>query len=169
LASDETLSFVFEELANMPHLSTIRIHTRLPVFLPSRFTSELLGILQKNRLKRVLVAHVNHAAELDDESKKVFENLRAAGWTLLSQSVLLRGVNDKADILEDLSNRLFAQGVLPYYLHQLDRVSGSAHFEVPEAEGKDLIGELLARLPGYLVPRYVRESAGSANKLPIQR
>lgn len=167
IASDETLGQVFDELESIPHLHTIRIHTRLPVFLPSRFTPKLLGILKKPRLKRVLVAHVNHASELDAASAEVFENLRAAGWTLLSQSVLLRGVNDKAEILSDLSAKLFDQGVLPYYLHQLDRVIGSAHFEVPEAKGGALISELRAALPGYLVPRYVRESAGFANKLPL--
>jgi len=118
-------------------------------------------------LQRVVVLHANHANELDADVAAACVRLREAGATLLNQSVLLRGINDEADALAALSERLFACGVLPYYLHQLDRVRGTAHFEVPDARARELVDSLRARLPGYLVPRLVRELPGAGAKTPV--
>ncbi len=167
MASDAVLTRVLDELNEIPHLKTLRIHTRLPVFLPGRFTQGLLEILARVRLQKVMVLHVNHPAELDAESGRVAENLHARGWMLLSQSVLLRGVNDRSEVLVELSEKLFAQKVLPYYLHQLDAVSGSSHFEVAESDGRRILAAMRSVLPGYLIPRYVREEAGRDSKTPL--
>jgi EF-P beta-lysylation protein EpmB len=145
-------------------LTTVRIHTRFPVALPERVDEGLLRLLQSTRLKTVLVIHANHANELDDSVERALAALRPALTALLNQSVLLRGVNDDADTLARLSERLFGCGVLPYYLHLLDRVAGAAHFDVDEPTAKRLIADLRARLPGYLVPRLARETAGELSK-----
>jgi EF-P beta-lysylation protein EpmB len=165
--SDARLAAITTALAGIPHLRRLRVHTRQPIVLPSRVDAGLLAWLASLPWPTVFVLHVNHAAELDAGVVDALVRLRAAGATLLSQSVLLRGVNDEVGVLEALSRRLFEAGVLPYYLHLLDRVRGSAHFEVPEAEARALMRSLAARLPGYLVPRLVREVAGEAAKRPI--
>jgi L-lysine 2,3-aminomutase len=154
-------------LAEMPHVRRLRIHTRLPVVLPSRVDDELLAWVRALPIPVVVVIHANHAAELDDAVASALARLRAAGATLLNQSVLLRGVNDTVAALVQLSERLMADGVLPYYLHLLDRVAGTAHFEVDEARGIALLQSLRAQLPGYLVPRLVREQPGATSKLPV--
>jgi len=164
LLSDETLARLFAVTSSAPSVTRIRIHTRLPVVLPTRFSSSLLNLLAEQAIPIVLVAHVNHAQELDSASAEVFAALRAIGVHLLNQSVLLQGVNDSLETLAELSRRLFAQGVMPYYLHQLDRVAGAAHFEVPESVGLALVAQLQAILPGYLVPKYVREIPGEPCK-----
>ncbi len=153
-----------DALAGIHHVRRLRIHTRLPVVLPERVDAELLAWLRKLPQQVVIVIHANHANEFDAEVDAALDALRAAGATLLNQSVLLRGVNDNADDLAALSLRLFDAGVLPYYLHQLDRVSGAAHFEVDDDAARSLHAALMARLPGYLVPRLVREVAGEPNK-----
>jgi len=166
--SDARLGALCAELAALPQLRRLRIHTRLPVVLPERVCDELLAWFAPLPLQKVVVIHANHARELDPEVARACRALADAGATLLNQSVLLRGVNDDADALVELSQTLFAAGVLPYYLHQLDRVQGAAHFGVPDPEARALVAAAAARLPGYLVPRLVREVPGAPNKLPIE-
>ncbi|HEY5789973.1 MAG TPA: KamA family radical SAM protein, partial [Gammaproteobacteria bacterium] len=165
--SDARLAALVEAAAALPQLQTLRLHSRVPVVLPERITPALCALLAGSRLRLVVVIHANHPNELDDEVDAALGRLRAAGATLLNQSVLLAGVNDDAAVLERLSRRLFAAGVLPYYLHQLDRVAGTHRFEVEPARARALHGALAARLPGYLLPRLVREVAGAPGKLPL--
>jgi len=148
-------------------VTTVRIHTRFPVVVPERIDDGLVRLLGGRRFRTVVVVHTNHANELDLAVEQALAALRPPLGALLNQAVLLKGVNDDADSLASLSERLFDCGVLPYYLHLLDRVAGAAHYEVDEATGKKLIAELRARLPGYLVPRLVRETAGQLSKTPI--
>ncbi|MBN8218046.1 MAG: KamA family radical SAM protein [Spirochaetes bacterium] len=164
---DRSLSDVFSGLADLPHIRTLRIHTRLPVFSPGRFTPGFLKALSRFPRRKALVAHVNHPRELDGATERVFRDLAREGTTLLSQSVLLRGVNDEAATLSDLMKALWHQGVTPYYLHQLDPVHGAAHFHVPVEKGRFLLEALRASLPGYLVPRYVQEIPGDLSKRPL--
>ncbi|MEM6329750.1 MAG: EF-P beta-lysylation protein EpmB [Planctomycetota bacterium] len=164
---DKTLAALAGRLAAIPHLRRLRVHTRLPVVLPSRVTDGLLAWLAGGRLAPVVVLHANHANEIDAAVAAACRRLQAAGVRRLNQAVLLRGVNDTADAQAELSERLFDAGVLPYYLHQLDRVAGAAHFEAPVETGRRIVAQLQARLPGYLVPRYVREIAGQPGKTPV--
>ena len=166
--SDRRLAELVARLDAIPHLTRLRIHTRQPIVLPSRVDSALLGWLGATRLRTVVVLHVNHANEIDHAVRAAAVALAASGATLLNQSVLLRGVNDSAAALAELSEALFAAGVLPYYLHQLDRVTGATHFAVPDGEALALHAAAAERLPGYLVPRLVREVAGAARKLPLE-
>jgi len=161
---DSHLAELVARLAEIPHLKRLRVHTRLPIMIPERVTEELVDWLRGTRLTPVMIIHANHAAELDHSVATAIARLADAGIPLLNQSVLLRGVNDTVDALTELSERLVDLRVFPYYLHQLDRVLGAAHFEVPEAEGRKLMSQLRRRLPGYAVPRYVRERAGEAHK-----
>ena len=155
-----------DALARLPHVRRLRLHTRLPVVLPERVDAELVAWLSRLPQRVVVVIHANHANEIDPSVAQAVDRLRHAGATVLNQAVLLRGVNDSVQALANLSDRLFEAGVLPYYLHLLDRVAGSAHFEVPADEARRLHEALSARLPGYLVPRLVREVAGAPAKLP---
>jgi EF-P beta-lysylation protein EpmB len=164
--SDARLKSLTDALATIPHVRRLRVHTRQPIVLPSR-VDDGLGWLRSVRLRTVFVLHANHPNEIDSEVRIACEKLRASGVTLLNQSVLLRGVNDNVDVLAELSRRLFDTGVLPYYLHVLDRVRGAAHFEVPEPEARVIAGELASRLPGYLVPRLVREIYGAPAKVTL--
>jgi L-lysine 2,3-aminomutase len=154
-------------LAGLPHITRLRIHTRLPVVLPERVDTPLLEWLRTLPLQKVIVLHANHANEFDNTVDAACAGLRDAGATLLNQSVLLRGVNDDADALVALSERMFAAGVLPYYLHQLDRVQGAAHFNVADERAQALIEAMRTRLPGYLVPKLVREVQGDPSKRPM--
>jgi len=154
-------------LTPVRHLRRLRIHTRLPVVLPERIDDEFGAWLGALPWPTTIVLHANHAHELDAGVAAACTRLRDGGAVLLNQSVLLRGVNDDGSVLADLSERLFDCGVLPYYLHQLDRVAGAAHFEVDDTRARDLVEELRARLPGYLVPRLVREVAGARAKTPL--
>ena len=165
---DVQLAALAQDLAEIPHLERLRVHTRLPVVLPSRVDDQLLGWLSGTRLAAIMVIHANHPAELSDEVLAACRRLRAAGVTVLNQSVLLRGVNDDANILAELSQRLFAGGVLPYYLHVLDPVAGAAHFMVEDEGARALHAALSALLPGYLVPRLVREEPGQPGKTPLR-
>lgn len=165
--SDRRLSQLTDALQSLPHVRRLRIHTRYPVVLPERVDTGLLQWLQGLQLQKVIVIHANHARELDESVGEACRALAASGVTLLNQSVLLAGVNDSLDTLTALSERLFTMQVLPYYLHVLDRVQGSAHFEVDEPRARDLYAGLLTRLPGYLVPRLVREIAGEGSKTPV--
>jgi len=165
--SDRRLAGLARELAAMPHLRRLRLHTRLPIVLPERVDDQLLEWLGAAGLKTVVVVHANHANEIDASVQAAFARLKRAGVELLNQSVLLRGVNDNVDALAALSETLFEAGVQPYYLHQLDKVRGAAHFEVPEETARRLIVALQRRLPGYLVPRLVREIAGAPGKAAL--
>jgi EF-P beta-lysylation protein EpmB len=154
-------------LATIPHLKRLRIHTRLPIVLPERVDAELVAWLQRLPFQRVVVVHANHPNELDASVEAACSRVLGTGTVLLNQSVLLRAVNDDADVLQMLSERLFDCGVLPYYLHQLDRVKGTAHFEVDDTRALALMDTLAARLPGYLVPRLVREVPGAPSKMRV--
>ena len=163
------LAELTDALAAMPHLKRLRIHTRLPTVLPERVDAALLAWLGALPWPVTIVVHVNHANEFNAKVDAALAALRGAGAAskgivLLNQAVLLRGVNDTVDALVDLSERSFAAGVLPYYLHQLDRVAGAAHFEVEDARARSLHAALATRLSGYLVPRLVREVAGDPGK-----
>ncbi|MBI4356998.1 MAG: EF-P beta-lysylation protein EpmB [Gammaproteobacteria bacterium] len=163
--SDEKLNQKIEDIARIPHLKRLRIHTRLPVVIPSRITTECLQSIERCRLKVVMVFHVNHPKELDRAEKQAFLRLHRAGVVLFNQSVLLKGVNDTSEVLTRLCQKLFEWGVNPYYLHLLDRVQGAAHFEVAEEKAMALYRELCCRLPGYCVPKLVREDPA----LPFKR
>lgn len=165
--SDERLAALAKELAEIPHLKRLRIHSRMPVLLPERIDEAFLEWFSKGRLQPVLVVHANHPRELDGAVQAALSKLRQAGVAVLNQAVLLRGVNDSVEELQALSESLFEAGALPYYLYLLDRVDGAAHFEVPEEEARSLLADLAARLPGYLVPRLVREVPGARAKVPI--
>jgi EF-P beta-lysylation protein EpmB len=165
--STQKLTDLTDALRAVPHVTRLRIHSRLPVVLPERIDAAFCTWLSGLPLQRVVVLHANHPNELDAGVEAACARLREAGVTLFNQSVLLRGVNDDAGALAELSERLFACGVLPYYLHQLDRVRGTAHFEVPDARARDLVDSMRARLPGYLVPRLVRELPGENAKRPV--
>jgi EF-P beta-lysylation protein EpmB len=165
--SEARLRAVTDRLQEITHLRRLRVHTRLPVVLPSRVDASLLKWLGELPWPVAVVLHSNHGNEIDGSVRAACGRLRAAGATLLNQSVLLRGINDSVAALSDLSQRLFDAGVVPYYLHLLDRVRGAAHFEVPEATARRLVGELAASLSGYLVPRLVREVPGGPAKIPV--
>lgn len=161
---DAELSRLADQLAEMPHLRRWRIHTRLPIMIPQRVTDDLIALLRGGRLLPIMVVHANHPAEIDRPVAEALGRLVDAGIPILNQSVLLRGVNDRTDVLAALSERLIDLRVIPYYLHQLDAVAGAAHFEVPITDGIALMANLRARLPGYAVPRYVRETPGGTSK-----
>ncbi|WP_058912484.1 EF-P beta-lysylation protein EpmB [Entomohabitans teleogrylli] len=167
MAKDHELDWLITQLETIPHIKRLRIHSRLPVVIPARITQTLVDRLAASRLQVLLVSHINHANEIDDEFTKAMRMLRMAGITLLNQSVLLRGVNDSADTLARLSNALFDTGILPYYLHVLDKVQGAAHFLVSDEEAQQIMRQLLARISGYLVPTLTREIGGEPNKTPI--
>lgn len=165
--SDARLGALLDRLEAVPHLRRLRLHTRYPIFLPERITAALCQRLAACRLPVAVVIHCNHAQEIDAEVRDALARLRASGAVLLNQAVLLRGVNDSLESLAGLGEALFAAGVIPYYLHQLDRVAGAGHFEVPDAEALALHRALRETQPGYLVPRLVREQAGMASKTPL--
>ena len=162
--ADHKLAELTDALRAIPHMRRLRIHTRLPIVLPERVDAGLLAWLRGLPWPVVVVVHANHANEFDADVDAAMAALRDAGATLLNQAVLLRGVNDSVEALADLCVRGFAAGVLPYYLHQLDRVAGAAHFEVGDDEALALHAALAARVPGYLLPRLVREVAGDPGK-----
>lgn len=165
--SDRRLRQLTDALQSIPHIRRLRIHTRQPVVLPERVDAGLLAWLSELPLQKVMVIHANHANEIDAHVSDACHALAASKVTLLNQSVLLAGVNDSIDALAALSESLFAIGVLPYYLHLLDRVQGAAHFEVDAAAALRIHTGLMHRLPGYLVPRLVREIPGAPSKTPV--
>jgi EF-P beta-lysylation protein EpmB len=166
--TDERLKSLTDALAGNPHLRTLRFHTRLPVVLPERIDDGLLALLETQTLNVVMVIHCNHPNEINQDVTQALSRLRQAGVILLNQSVLLHGVNDDSATLIRLSEILFSAGVLPYYLHQLDRVQGTAHFEVDDAIANNLMQAVHAALPGYLVPRLVRELPGEPGKVSLR-
>lgn len=167
VVSNARLERLLAVLDSIPHLARLRIHTRLPVVIPQRVDQGMLEALQNSRLQTVLVTHSNHPQELDRVFDDAMALLREIGVTLLNQAVLLRGVNDSEAIQGQLSERLFQAGVLPYYLHLLDPVAGAAHFDVPEDEARSLMQALHRTLPGFLIPRLVREIPGKPGKTLI--
>ena len=164
LLTDGSFTELLHEIEEIGHVETIRIHSRIPVVLPERATEPLLEALARGRTRKVLVIHANHPNELNSETDRALRLFRATGATLLNQSVLLRDVNDRAEVLAELSRKLFDQGVLPYYLHMPDRVLGTHHFFVEDEEARRLHLALRAELPGYLVPKLVRETPGEPYK-----
>jgi EF-P beta-lysylation protein EpmB len=168
MLSNEKLDAWLSQLETLPQIKRIRIHTRLPVVLPQRVTAELQAVLARCTLSKVMVIHANHPNELSPAAAEAINRLAASKMTLFNQSVLLRGVNDNSDTLVRLSHRLFEIGVLPYYLHLLDQVEGAAHFALEKGTILKLQQQLQSRLPGYLMPKMVREIAGAPYKTPIQ-
>lgn len=164
---DSRLRELAAQLAAIPHITTLRLHTRLPVVLPARVDGQLLEWTGNHPGQMVVVIHCNHPNEINADVVAALQRLAQAGVTLLNQSVLMKGINDRADTLKEMCESLFAAGVLPYYLHQLDRVQGAAHFEVSDARARELIQQLHGTLPGYLVPRLVREIPGLPGKWPL--
>ncbi|MBX9642077.1 MAG: KamA family radical SAM protein, partial [Mycobacteriaceae bacterium] len=165
--TDEALSDLLERLGAMPHIRKIRFHTRFPIGIPERIDEPFLKMIATLPQQVYFIIHCNHPRELDSEIFERLAALQQLGCIVLNQFVLLKGVNDTADTLHELCEVLSDHGILPYYLHQLDRVIGAAHFEVDESEGRRLISEVAKRLPGYAVPKYVREIAGEPYKTPL--
>ncbi|HDI3022284.1 TPA: EF-P beta-lysylation protein EpmB [Cronobacter turicensis] len=167
MAKDHELEWLVANIEALPHIKRLRIHSRLPIVIPARITDALVRLLGETRLQVLLVNHINHAQEIDDAFRAGMAKLRAAGVTLLNQSVLLKGVNDNAATLAALSNALFDAGVMPYYLHVLDKVQGAAHFMVSDDEARAIMRELLSQVSGYLVPKLAREIGGEPSKTPL--
>jgi len=163
-APDRLLAWLTERIAAIPHVRRLRIHTRTPIMIPDRVNGELLDWLAGSALRTTMVVHCNHPAEIDAGVQAAMARLRGAGVTLLNQSVLLGGINDDEETLVALSEKLFSAGILPYYIHMLDRVQGVAHFDVPESRARALVLAMRNRLPGYLVPRLTRELPGEGAK-----
>ena len=161
--SDKKISKILNKIEGIGHIKTVRFHTRTAVVIPSRITQELIDMLNKTRLKVVFVFHINHAKEISGEFMKNVEGLKA--HTLLNQSVFLRDVNDSAQILSELSNKLFESSILPYYIHLLDKVTGAERFLVTDKKAKEIYKKIQTLLPGYLVPRMVRDEGGDSKRL----
>ncbi|WP_045112367.1 EF-P beta-lysylation protein EpmB [Moritella viscosa] len=167
MANDKQLGWLVEQLEQIPHLKRLRIHTRLPVVMPSRVTNEFVTLLKKSSLRCSVVLHINHPNELAAELPAALAKLTTAGISLYNQAVLLADINDNADDLVELHERLFDNRIQPYYLHLLDKVEGASHFDVPEEKAVEIMNQLLLRLPGFLVPKLVREIGGEKSKTPI--
>ncbi|MCK5813284.1 MAG: EF-P beta-lysylation protein EpmB [Cocleimonas sp.] len=167
ILSDERLFLLCQQLAILPHIKILRFHTRIPIVLPQRIDDNFLAWFSSLAIKKVVVIHANHANEIDPIVGDTLCTLANAGSVLLNQSVLLKGVNDSVEALEDLSQQLFHYQTLPYYLHLLDKVSGTAHFDIEQQQALIIMAQLRNRLPGYLVPKLVREISGKRSKTPI--
>lgn len=167
MLTDARLASLIERLEQIPHLRRLRLHSRLPIVLPDRVSDELLQLLSSTRLTTIMVVHANHPQEIQLDCTDALSRLVRGGIPTLNQAVLLQGINDDEEVLAELCERLIDLGVLPYYLHQLDRVSGAAHFEVSVERGRELVAALRRRLPGYAVPQYVAELAGELHKTPL--
>jgi L-lysine 2,3-aminomutase len=162
--NDKYLEKLIKKIVAISHIKTLRIHTRLPIVLPERITSELIQILSHSQKRIVIVVHSNHANEIDETVSVALQKLRTANIVLLNQTVLLRGINDSAETQIELIETLFDEGILPYYLHLPDKVQSTAHFDVAELDAQMIMSTLLEKLPGYLVPRLVREIPGEKSK-----
>lgn len=167
MLTEVRLDELLQRCEAIPHLTRLRIHSRLPIVLPDRIDSELLYRLRSSRLTAIMVVHANHPNEVTGDCSIALSRLVKSGITTLNQTVLLKGVNDSGETLTQLSERLIDRGVIPYYLHQLDRVQGTAHFEVSDAQALQFIEEMRTRLPGYAIPQLVREVAGESFKVPL--
>lgn len=168
MANDQHLQWLISEIEAISHVTRLRIHTRLPIVIPRRITPALVAMLANTRLKPTIVFHINHANEIDQSVINAIEPLIEKRIPLLNQSVLLKGINDDCATLCQLSERLFDNGIMPYYLHLFDKVQGVAHFDLSEQKVDSLIKELMATLPGFLMPKVVREIAGEPNKTPLK-
>lgn len=166
---DTYLRDILDGLTAIPHIRRIRFHSRFPVGIPERINHEFITLLQRYSFTYWFIVHINHPRELDNDVANALKKLINIGIPVLNQAVLLKGVNDNINTLEELCRMLINYGILPYYLHQLDKVQGAQHFEVEEKIGHDIIDELAKRLPGYGVPKYVREVCGEPNKTPLKR
>ena len=166
-ANDHFLAWLTEQIADIKHIKRLRIHTRLPVVIPSRIDQSFLSWATATRLKPIVVLHINHANEIDNEVIQSIKRLQACGIRVLNQSVLLRGINDSADCLAELSEKLFDCDVMPYYLHLFDPVAGASHFDIEERRAKKIYADLQAILPGFLVPKLVREIPNKPSKTTI--
>lgn len=164
LLSDQRIQYLLQKLTKIPHIKRIRFHTRLPIVLPSRITTELTNILQNTPLAVIIVTHCNHANELSFDVNNACLKLKQSNITLLNQSVLLKNINDNISALSQLSEQLFSCGILPYYLHTLDKAKGTAHFDVEQKKAIQLHQLLQKKLSGYLVPKLVKEEPGRASK-----
>lgn len=167
LLSDSRLAKLIQELSAIEHLKRIRIHSRLPIVLPARITDEFINTLCNSSKQIVMVIHCNHANELNSRVIEAFKLLQNRNIILFNQSVLLKGVNDNLTVLSELSEQLFSLGIIPYYLHLLDKATGTGHFDVPKAYALQLLEQLQNTLPGYLVPKLVTEQAGALSKQPV--
>lgn len=167
MLNDQQLKKFIQQAEDIPHLQRLRIHTRLPVVIPQRITDSFIHILQSCRFNCAIVLHINHGQEIDNALTLKLSKLRLAGITLLNQAVLLKGINDNLKTQIDLSKALFSAGILPYYLHLLDKVSGAHHFDVDEEKAQYIHQQLLLKLSGYLVPKLVREESGKGSKTPL--
>ena len=169
LYTDSKLEQLFAELSHLPQINTVRLHTRVPIVLPERVTPAFLTLLANAPFQMVMVLHSNHAQEFDHSVQQVCAQIKNSGAHLLNQSVLLKNINDDVDTLLALSHRLFACGILPYYLHLLDPVAVSAHFAVAQDKAQTLFAAMQQQLPGYLVPRLVKEKAGCLSKVWVNQ
>ncbi|MDN3608392.1 EF-P beta-lysylation protein EpmB [Vibrio ostreicida] len=167
MAKDGELSWLIEGISAIGHIKRLRIHSRLPVVIPARITPELTQLLASTRLQVIFVTHINHANEIHQELRDQLRVLKQAGVTLLNQGVMLKGVNDNIDAQVTLSETLFDAGVLPYYMHVLDKVQGAAHFLVPDQQAKAIMAGVIERVSGYLVPKLTREIGGRNSKTPL--
>lgn len=167
IAKDSLLAQIIEPISKLPQIKRLRIHTRLPIVIPQRVTNELITLLIKSGLQIIVVVHANHPNEIDTSVEGSLFAMRKAGITILNQAVLLKNINDDPIVLAELSEKLFASGCLPYYLHTLDKVMGSAHFDVEISRAKEIHWQLSQILPGYLVPKLVKEVPGVLSKVPI--
>ena len=163
-ANDNFLGWLTQQIESIKHIKRLRIHTRLPVVIPSRIDNQLLNWLGNTRLKPTMVLHINHANEIDAKLCQAVDQLKSAGITMLNQSVLLKGVNDSSQQLIALSEKLFDAGVMPYYLHMLDPVQGASHFDIPKDRAIEIFNQMQAELPGFLLPKLVQERAGETSK-----
>ncbi|WP_028834523.1 MULTISPECIES: EF-P beta-lysylation protein EpmB [unclassified Pseudoalteromonas] len=167
MAKDDAISWFLDKLEQIPQIKRMRIHSRLPVVIPARITEQLCERLAKSPLKIIFVNHINHANEIDNDFKNAMNMLKKADVLLLNQAVILKDVNDTVDAQINLSEALFDADVMPYYLHLLDKVEGASHFDIDEAQAIKIMAELLEALPGFLVPKLVREIGGQKSKTPI--
>ena len=165
--SNRQLGTLLDNISSIPHINRLRFHSRFPIGIPERIDDEFLELIERSPHQVWFVIHCNHPRELDSDIIERLNALRKLGVNILNQAVLLRGVNDDVETLAELCENLTDHGVLPYYLHQLDRVQGASHFEVTKEEGLELINQLICRLPGYAVPKYVQEIAGEPSKTPL--
>ncbi|WP_420421865.1 KamA family radical SAM protein [Simkania sp.] len=165
--SDQKLGALIEQLSAIPHLKLLRFHTRFPIGIPERITSPFLDLLENTRLQTFFLLHTNHPLELDADVLEAMKRVQKRGIPVLTQTVLIRDVNDNATTLKELFLKLATHGIVPYYLHQLDRVQGAAHFEVATEKGLQLIEQLRKQLPGYAVPTYVQEVHHHKSKTPL--
>lgn len=167
MAKDKEMIYLVQALEKIPHVQRLRIHSRLPVVIPQRITDELCQLFAESRLQILLVNHINHPNEIDDLFQQAMQKLKQANVTLLNQSVLLKGINDNVETLKILSDRLFQSGILPYYLHLLDKVEGASHFYISDEQALLIYNSLQAATSGYLVPKLAREIGGEPNKTLI--